>query len=274
MKKVMAVLVLCMFFLIAGSYAQETNMVEQMDKGEIDWTQLVIKAVGIGAPNPNLPAAAQRPAAKRAALQDAQRNLLEIIQGVNVTSETTVENFMLKDDVIKSKVQGVLRGYKEEKIKYMSDGTIEVILSIAITGDIAKIMLPLYDQPQEIPSVAGDGEPGSGADFTGIVIDATEFTVLPCMAPRIYAEDNTTVYDAAYVDPDYAVKMGVVGYAKDIKSAKEDERVSDNPMVIKAVKAADNSMDIYISDADAALLTNDENLKDQLKKCKVIFLLK
>lgn len=273
MKRVVAV-ILMIFFVITGISAQEANMVEQMDKGEIDWTQLVIKAVGIGAPNPNLPAAAQRPAAKRAALQDAQRNLLEIIQGVNVTSETTVENFMLKDDVIRSKVQGVLRGYKEEKIKYMSDGTIEVILSIVITGDIAKIMLPLYDVPQEIPKVAGDVKEGVGTGYTGIVIDATEFTVLPCMAPRVYSESNSPVYDAAYVDPDYAVKMGVVGYAKDMKMAKADDRVKENPFVIKAVKVAENSMDLYISDEDAAKLTNDENLLDQIKKCKVIFLLK
>ncbi len=273
MKRLMTVL-LMIIFVFAGISAQDSNMVEQMDKGEIDWTQLVIKAVGIGAPNPNLPAAAQRPAAKRAALQDAQRNLLEIIQGVNVTSETTVENFMLKDDVIKSKVQGVLRGYKEEKIKYMSDGTIEVVLSISITGDIARIMLPLYDTPQEIPKVAGDVKEGAGDAYTGIVIDATDFTVLPCMAPRVYSVNNTPVYDAAYVDPDYAVKMGVVGYAKDLKMAKADERVTDNPMVIKAVKVSDNSMDVYISDEDAARITNDGNLLEQVKKCRVIFLLK
>ncbi|HPQ89761.1 MAG TPA: hypothetical protein PLW26_06605 [Candidatus Mcinerneyibacteriales bacterium] len=272
MKKglIIMLVLLCGITLLS---AQEDNMIQQLDKGEIDWTELVIRAVGIGAPNPNLPAAAQRPAAKRAALQDAQRNLLEVMQGVHVTSETTVENFMLKDDVIKSKVEGVLRGYKEEKIKYMSDETIEVVLSIAITGDLAKLMLPLYDTPKDVPKVGEGVTSSADAAYTGIIIDARDYTLLPCMSPRVYTEDNTTIYDASYVDPDYAVKMGVVGYAKNLDMAKADERVKGNPLVVKATGVADNSMDLYISGADAAKITNDANLLDQIKRCKVILLL-
>ena len=267
------IITLVLMCAVALLPAQENNMVQQMDKGEIDWTELVIRSVGIGAPNPNLPAAAQRPAAKRAALQDAQRSLLEVMQGVHVTSETTVENFMLKDDVIKSKVEGILRGYKEEKIKYMSDGTIEVVLSIAITGDLAKLMLPLYDVPKDVPKVGEGVSKPSDLAYTGIIVDARDYTLLPCMSPRIYTQDNTTIYDASYVDPDYAVKMGVVGYAKNPDAAKEDDRVKSNPLVIKATGVADNSMDLYISGDDAAKITNDPNLLDQIKRCKVILLL-
>src|SRR6056297_627345 len=115
------ILILIITFLSIPFYGQESHKIEKLENGEIDWTKLIIKAVGIGAPNPDLPQRAQRPAAKRAAKEDAKRNLLEIIQGVHVSSETTVENFMLKDDVIKSRVEGVLRGFKEEKVKYMSD---------------------------------------------------------------------------------------------------------------------------------------------------------
>lgn len=48
--------------------------------------------------------------AKRAAEVVAQRRLLEIVQGLNLSGESTVRDGMLENDKIKSTVQGFLRG--------------------------------------------------------------------------------------------------------------------------------------------------------------------
>ena len=48
----------------------------------VDWSNQIIQATGIGASNPNLPAAAARSNAIRAAKMDAWRNLLETVKGV------------------------------------------------------------------------------------------------------------------------------------------------------------------------------------------------
>ncbi len=272
MKKLCVVLTLVLA-MVWGASAQ--GMVQELDKGAIDWTNLVIYATGIGAPSPNMPQAAQRPTTKRAATADAYRNLLEIVQGVNITSETTVENFMLKDDVIRSKVEGIIKHFKEDKVKYMSDGTIEVTIKMVISGELAKVLLPLFGQPKEIPVVSGSlTDTEKAIEYTGLIIDVRNFTVLPCMAPKVYNEDNTPIYDASYVDADYAVKMGVVGYVKDIEMAKKDERVVGNPMVITASRTASNSMDVYVTAADAAKVTNNVKLLEAVKKCKVMFVLK
>lgn len=271
MKKLCVVLALVLA-IVWGASAQ--GMVQELDKGSIDWTNLVIYATGIGAPSPNMPQAAQRPATKRAATADAYRNLLEIVQGVNITSETTVENFMLTDDVIRTKVQGIIKNFKEDKVKYMSDGTIEVTIKMVITGELAKVLLPLFGQPKEIPVTGSVSEPEKVIEYTGLIIDLRNFTVLPCMAPKVYNEDNTPIYDASYVDADYAVKMGVVGYVKDLEMAKKDERVVGNPMVITASRTASNSMDVYVTAADAAKITNNAKLLEAVKKCKVMFVLK
>lgn len=275
MKKIFVILITIIFITsILPQKENKGSMVQEMDKGEIDWTELKIKAVGIGAPNPNFPQAAQRPSAKRAAKEDAKRNLLEIIQGVHVSSETTVENFMLKDDIIKSKVNGVLKGYKEEEVRYMSDGTIEVVLSIMIKGELAEVMLPLYDKENVDTMEEVETKEKEDKEYTGIIIDAGDYNMLPCMAPRIFNEDNEIVYDASFVDSDYAVKQGVVGYAKDIELAKEEQRVSDNPYVIEAEKVRDNKMDLYISNEDAKEIMESKNLKEKLKKCRVMFVIK
>ncbi|MDZ7379183.1 MAG: hypothetical protein ONB06_07525, partial [candidate division KSB1 bacterium] len=73
--------------------------------GNIDWSRQVIRATGIGAPNPDHPLAAQRAGAIEAAKRAAFRNLLEAVQGVQLTSEVTVRNAMVENDVINTRVQ-------------------------------------------------------------------------------------------------------------------------------------------------------------------------
>jgi hypothetical protein len=72
----------------------------------------------------------ERLTTERAATLDAQRKLLETINGVCITSQTTVGDFALQNDVVKSKVEGVLRGAEELGKRYFSDGTVEVTMCV------------------------------------------------------------------------------------------------------------------------------------------------
>jgi hypothetical protein len=86
-------------------------VVEVKPKGSINWTDQFIEVTGSSAIDatkfPN-PAQAQL-MANRGAIVDAQRNLLEIIQGVKVTGETTVKDMVTESDVVKTKVEGVVK---------------------------------------------------------------------------------------------------------------------------------------------------------------------
>ncbi|WP_221934103.1 hypothetical protein, partial [Klebsiella pneumoniae] len=55
---------------------------DNQGEGSVDWADRCIIATGIGAPNPDLPEAAQRPAAIRAAQSIALRNALETVKGI------------------------------------------------------------------------------------------------------------------------------------------------------------------------------------------------
>lgn len=68
----------------------------------------------------------QRLMAERAAKLDAQRQLLESLKGVQISSSTTVEDFMAKDDRIRSRVEGVVRDARVVDRRFNSDGTVEV----------------------------------------------------------------------------------------------------------------------------------------------------
>ena len=74
--------------------------------------------------------ARERLTAERAATLDAQRKLLEKIQGVQISSTTTVQDFALQSDVIRSKVEGLLRGAETLGTQYFSDGTVEVTMGV------------------------------------------------------------------------------------------------------------------------------------------------
>src|SRR5512143_3389406 len=95
--------------------------VETTAAGVINWTVGEVYAKGIGAP-PAFPgnAAQARAMAERAAYVVALRNLLETVKGVRVDSETLVENFMVKSDVVRTRVDGIVKGARSVRTSYMS----------------------------------------------------------------------------------------------------------------------------------------------------------
>ena len=64
--------------------------------------------------------------AERAAKLDGYRQLLESLKGIQITSTTTVEDFMAKDDRIRSRVEGIVRDARVVDRRFNSDGTVEV----------------------------------------------------------------------------------------------------------------------------------------------------
>jgi hypothetical protein len=253
----------------------DTVVTGQQGSGCIDWTARVILSRGIGAPNMEVPEAARRPGAIRAAQQVALRNALETIKGILLNSSTTVENFMLKNDVITSHISGFLRGFEQKgKEKYMSDGSVEVTMAIPLDG-IGGIDDQIYGTSiGEKPSIASWEGPKAKTQtiFTGIIIDCKGLNVKPALSPRVLDESGKEVYGSAYVTREWAIKYGIAGYSRDIKDAAKLDRVGKTPGTVKAVKAAgDNVTDVVISDADAAEIRSaGQNLKF-LSECRVVF---
>ena len=57
-------------------------------------------------------------------------------------STTTVENFMVTSDVIRTEVSGIIQGATVMDKKYMSDGSVEVTVGMRLTGALADALLP------------------------------------------------------------------------------------------------------------------------------------
>jgi hypothetical protein len=129
--------------LVLAPTLEAADVIENVGEGRINWTQGLVIANGIGAPPKGIKNPAQiRAMTQRAAITVARRNLLEVLKGVRIDSSTTVENFIVASDVIKTQVSGVLQGSQVMQTKYFSDGSVEVTVGIRVTGELASVLMP------------------------------------------------------------------------------------------------------------------------------------
>ena len=77
----------------------------------VDWSDQKITVQGMGVAPTNARTASQAyMLARRAAMVDGYRQIAESVKGVNVDSESTVENMMVTSDVTKTKVSALIKG--------------------------------------------------------------------------------------------------------------------------------------------------------------------
>lgn len=119
--------------------AVSTLAADDFGKGAINWTDGYIDAVGYGTAQPTGHKGKDRINARRVAEVVAQRTLLETIKGVRIDSMTTVENSMLSEDVIKSRVEGIIKGAQtiEEKIEWEGNSPVFMVrMRICLNGGL------------------------------------------------------------------------------------------------------------------------------------------
>jgi len=284
-------LFLAITFLVTLS-AQDNFIGDVFENGSINYGDRTIQAIGIGFIPENVINAGQaRRSAMRIAKQDALRQLIEIVNGVNVTSETTVSGAMF-DDVIKTQVQGAIRGARQiGQPKYLSDTSVEVVYEVKM-ADISRVLLPMAEKAPTLTfddvnvTVAGTAaaapeQQQTGTDtgvksggVTGIIIDGTGLGLRPAMSPRILNQGGSVVYGPGQYSRDYAAANGVAGYAKSLDQAKSDTRVQGNPLIIRAASTSGStSADVIISNADSGKLAIADGAAGLLKNCRVMFVL-
>jgi curli biogenesis system outer membrane secretion channel CsgG len=101
----------------------------------------VFKAQGIGIPSPKHknPTLA-RALAVRAAKGDAMRNLVEQIQAVKITSDTTIKDLTTQDDSIRIQVNSTLQGARVVNQRQLPDGSVEVEMEVELTEEFFKTL--------------------------------------------------------------------------------------------------------------------------------------
>jgi hypothetical protein len=256
----------------------QREVVQQYDNGTINWSKGTITAVGIGAPPPNAVNMAQaRAMARRAAIVVARRNLLELVQGVQIDSMTLVKEAVVQSDIIRTSIQGVVRNAQIVDTDYMSDGSVEVKVAMNISGQLANTILPQHSPAvpwatgPSVATVTPETPKPSSDIITGLVVDARGLGTRPAMSPRIVDETGKEIYGSAMVNRQYAVQQGMTGYSRDLGAAQSNSRVTANPLTVKGLRSiGPGKTDIVISNSDASrMLSAAENLLF-MQKCRVM----
>lgn len=144
---------------VGGSWAIPAEVIEAVGSGEINWSQGIVTAKGSGAPPKESKNIAQaRLMTERAAVADARRNLLETLKGVRVDSITHVEDYMVQNDEIRLRTEGLIQASTEiRKLrKYLSDGAIEVTVAMSLGGDFLSLLMSL---PKSAPALQPGAPP-------------------------------------------------------------------------------------------------------------------
>lgn len=264
-------LVLMITIPVFGYGENSQNVVEQKEKGSINWTRGVIEANGIGIPpkevsgNTNF----QKEALIDAEL-DASRKIFEIAKEIRIDGTTVVGTAALGDTAILSKILNMAKNAKVVKKEYLTDGTVKIGMEMNLRGGFSQLVLPKDIKPLDSITPVTVNKT-SRKTYTGLVVDARGLDVRPVMVPKIIDENHQEVYGSAFVSREYAVQRGMSGYSKNIENSVHNRRVADHPLVVKGLRAVGSGhSQIVISNADASKLRSTSESLSLLKECRVV----
>ncbi|HWR43377.1 LPP20 family lipoprotein [Sporomusa sp.] len=253
--------------MVAGAATVNTNVnvsVSTVDQvganGSVNWDEGFVEAIGTGVPSSIAKSPAQaRLMARRAAIVDAQRNLLESVEGVKVTAETTVQNFETTNDTVKTQVSGIVKGARIVNEHQLADGTYQVTLRINLygKGSLAEVITDATKPitPVPVPSPSPSYYPVALPVYTGLVVDVSGLPLERAMSPVIFDDTGRAIYGHINIIPEFAVSQGMIDYMftpEDIRALELGQsRAGATPIMAKAIGLRDHNVNIIISQADA-----------------------
>lgn len=224
--------------------------------------------------------------ARRAAKVVAQRDLVEIVKGLNLIGASTVNDGMLASDQIQTTVKGFLRGAVVVGEEYVNgEGYARIALRLSLRGknSLYDSLAPTLQQPPaalnvpQLPefkpqeAVTPAPQPQT-YDGLIVVVEGTGFK--PALANRIITENRDILFEPSKVSPQMLIERGCGGYTTTQDKAKAllASWGSKSPLVIKCTKVMKNT-EAVVSVQDATTIFEQNQKTNMLPQAKVVFVL-
>ena len=280
MKKIMTLMLAVFMLMVSTCFAADVE-------GKVDWDGNIIQVTGVG----SAPESVTRPdirhqIARRTAMLDGYRNMLELVKGINIDSSTTVSTLStpgtsMYSDTITSNINGVVRGARVISEKQNDDGSYSVTMAIKLFGAgsvAAAVVQPnqptAFPEPTAVPA-ATSAKTVTDENLnmvTGVIVDARGLGLKRCMSPRIYDTTGRLVYGDKFVSYDFVVKYGMASYqTADKISSGILTRAGEHPLTIKAVELKNFNSDIVVSVADADKMLQANKYGNFLINASMVF---
>jgi hypothetical protein len=253
-----------------GPIVAPGQVLELVPGGAIDWSGRTVRARGAGVLDPgNSNRVLAWQMAQRAATVVAQRNLLEIVKGIRVDSDTRVQELATEHDSVYQRIEAVVKDARQRgPARYDSlGGTVEVEMECDLYGE-AGIQGALLPPPVSGPQPAGAAtrslSPAALAflrQHSGLVLDCGALALKPALLPKLCDDRGVPLLDPRELAGAGATRFHAVQYvgALDQVLARPD---FEQPMILRVKEAGGKlGTDIVLARADAGML---REMKDGL----------
>jgi len=251
------------------------------DDGHIE-----IRAGATADPKKSANLAHARSMALKTARHLAYEKMLETIKGMSLTSNTVYGDELLSNSTLQTRLKGFVRGahvVKEEE-KFLQDGSIWVEVTIgqllygkkSLSTASTRALKTRPKTPHNLFAPRDDTYKKRAlySGYSGLVIDARNLGVRPAMFPSIVAPDGRAVYSPDRASEEYILTQGLVGYATSTERAKEQGRVGQNPLVVKATRASGpHRANVVVSEEDAIKIFAADLKSKILSEARVVFVI-
>jgi hypothetical protein len=188
-------------------YNNARPIIQESPNGNVNWTEQFVEAKGASVIDNNRfenPAQAKA-MATRGAVVIAQRNLLEILKGVNVTSETTVQDMVTTNDYVYTRIDGLVKGAKQVGEAIEKDGMMHVTMRVPLYGREGLSSAVYNELPQikgrsaqvitETPKTGTTQAADALSGNEGLVFNIKGKTIDPAMFPVVVDENGQLLLD-------------------------------------------------------------------------------
>jgi len=288
------------FICLIPAHGQWTAAQEKK-RGEVNWVDGYIIAVGEGTAAPSGNKAKDHLRAVRAATLLAQRALLETVKELKIDSQTKVQNKMVQDDVISTRIEGTIQGAEVTRQNVRWEGetpiaTVELRICLGGLGAckseksiVHALALDQKNEPSHVPQQRLDdivskqetappkaqdilydtSKPVSGVIFNlqGLFL---ERVILPVVITIGDGNKPFTVYSVKSVDPQVIRTYGVVRYADSVEQARQNPHLGDNTMIVPITGVTKENMIVIRMDAARSIRETTSHGNDYLKNAKVV----
>ncbi len=225
----------------------------------------------------------QLPSDRNAAFELIERHkpllLKDIYLSIVVDSSHRVGNYLAEGRISLNDLNNIIDSGKHRRPAFSTDLSNAVVRVNTPTHDLARLFI--RHKTPYVPTIPPKTVISKA--YSGIIIDArgalpvhgeyVEEALNPCIFPKIWNTDMSTIYDKNMVDPEIAKKQSIVLYSSTLNEENYRDRVGSNPLRILARAVyGQNRTDPIISMEDSGqILSRPENL-ELLEKGRVVII--
>jgi hypothetical protein len=249
----------------AQFWSTEVRVTETLAQGQVDWTEGFVLSRASATRSTRRVAGG---AAYQSATQAARQGLLHIFDQVRFDATQMLGQALRQAEAPGHEIEALVAHAPVVETRYVPGGAVETAVQLPFAGQLTALFLP------PVTSGTPDSEPRTEAVHTGVVIDARGLAIQPALFPRIVDERGQTLYAAESVDREAAVQQGYVAYAKAFDQAPAQARIGAYPLVLRALRVAEESrVDLVLSDAEATRIRDYAATRRLVRQCRVLIVM-